>query len=56
MDDNVYVCRIWIDNVILSETIGNPNENVDKPLIEVEVTVVTIQQVKHALKTLKHLV
>ncbi|XP_025406344.1 tigger transposable element-derived protein 6-like, partial [Sipha flava] len=58
MDNNVHVCGTWTDNEILSETIENTSESEDEPQNEEEIifTQVTIQQAKHALKTLRNFV
>ncbi|VVC26158.1 DNA binding HTH domain, Psq-type,Homeobox domain-like,HTH CenpB-type DNA-binding domain,DDE superfamily [Cinara cedri] len=44
------------DDEILSEIIENPSESEDELQREEEVAVVTIQQAKHALRTLRHFV
>jgi hypothetical protein len=57
MDYNVNVCGTWSDNDILSETIENTSESEGEPQNEEEVIFeVTIQQAKHALKTLRNFV
>lgn len=55
MDNNVYVCGTWTDNEILSETIENTSESEDENEKEI-IFDVTIQQAKHALKTLRNFV
>jgi hypothetical protein len=56
IDHNVHVCGTWTDNEILSETIESLDKDEDEPQNEEEVTAVTIQQAKYALRTLRHFV